>query len=598
MLACLVYLAAGETDGDADVIRMPTILAHVLPSLVTFGTAGLVWLAHVRGARGTVFYLLAGLLGTLVLGQLLFARDSDLHPGVVLFQVVALGAVVRYAAVFTTPGYIGIDVWVHIAEFTRGIVETNSLAGMGQTKYVMAPFYHLLVVTTAAFTGLGLRWGLLLSLGVAMPVTILFVYAAANYLVSTRWALFAAAMYAVAGAAVQWSIHLIPTRLGLLYFVAILALVLRLFLLPTGWADGFLTVLFIVAVPLTHQVSSFILLVFLLAGAFTQFVLRTGLMDAPQSSDHVLGAQEVESIAFSGYAVFNVGFLTLTWSLTPYYGRSFIETAVLFLLDSLGGAAETGGGIGGGGGGGGSEAVPLVQFLVSNFDVIGFLMLLFGTTVGCLYAFRRGRTNQAVLTLVVAAVGMAAFTLGPPLAGIGTFLSGRWFAFLYVVMAILTAIGFSHLQRGLSPTLLVVFMLVFLYAFPMVMVASPKGTIDNPVLDHEQPRLGYTQEELAAMHTLGETTTGSQSDPIFTDFPYSTLFNRVHSTRFGAATVPDGERATDDELIYREYQTDGAPLFRSGEGGQRVHRVLESAVCPPSRDKLYANGDVTFCRTA
>jgi hypothetical protein len=100
------------------------------------------------------------------------------------------------------------------------------------------------------------------------------------------------------------------------------------------------------------------------------------------------------------------------------------------------------------------------------------------------------------------------------------------------------------------------------------------------------------------METLGEVTTGSRSDPIFTDFPYTSVFNRVHAERFGTATVPDGQRATDDELIYREFQTDGAPLFRSGEGGQRVHRVRESAVCPTSHDKVYANGDVTFCRAA
>jgi hypothetical protein len=594
-LACLIYLAAGDGENERDILTMPTWLAHLFPSLVVFGASGLVVLAHVQGGRTQLFLVLAALLGTLVLGQLLFARDEDINRRLLLFQIFVLGAVVRYAAVFTTPGFIGIDVWLHMEGFARGVLEAGAVSGMGETKYVMAPLYHLLVVTTSLFTGLSLRYALFLSLGLAMPVAILFVYAASRYLVPTRWALFAAALFAIAGAAIQWSIHLIPTSLGLLYFVAVLALVMRLFLTPTRTRDSVLLIIFFMAMALTHQVSSFILMVFLLVGVFTQFVLKSSIMNAPDSSRHGLGAKEVESVPFTGYVVFNAGFLTLTWSLTPYYGRSFIETAAIFMLDSLGGSFQGGGGLESGGGG---QSIPLAQFIISNFDVLGFLLFLFGTAVGSLYALRRGRTNQAVLTLVVAAVVMTAFTLGPPLVGIGTFLSGRWFAFLYAVMAVLVAIGFSHLRRGLSPTLLVVFLLVFLYAGPMMLLASPKGTVDQPVLEHQRPRLGYTEEELAAVYTVGSVTTGSPNDPIFTDFPYTSVYNRVYSTRFGVARVPDGQAVNESEVIYREYQTEGAPLFEGGTGGQRVHRVRKAALCPPERDIVYSNGQVTFCRAA
>lgn len=595
-LACLIYLAASGEEAEREILTMPTWMAHALPSLVIFGSAGLVALAHLKGGRTLGFYVLASLLGTLVLGQLLFARDRDLHGRIVLGQIFVLAAVIRLAAVFTTPGYIGIDVWVHMADFTRGILDAHSISGMGQTKYVMAPLYHLLVVVTSLFTGLPIREALFASLGLAMPVSILFVFAAANYLVETRWALFAAALFALSGSVIRWGIHLIPTSLGLLFFVATLALVVRLFRVSTRSRDGLLVVLFLVAVALTHQVSSFIMLVFLLAGGVTQLILKTGVMDPPKSSTHGLGANDVEPIAFGGYVVFNVGFLTLTWSLTPYYGRPFLETVFIFLRDSIGGSLSDISGAPSGGGGGGGESLTLAQFVVTNFDTLGFLLLLFGTTIGCLYALRRGRTNQAVLTLVGATVVMTAFTLFPPLIGIGTFLSGRWFAFLFVLMAILTAVGFSKLRVGLRPTLLVVFLLVFLYAFPMVMIASPKATVDQPVMETERPRYSYTHEELAAVHTLGEVTTGSSSDPIYTDFPYTAVFNRVHETRFGVATVPPGEQVQEDEAIHREYQGKGAPLFGDGNGSQRIHRVQQSSVCPSGWDTVYANGDVTYCR--
>jgi hypothetical protein len=594
-LACLIYLAARGEATEEDTLRMPTWLAHLLPSVVVLGVAGLILHAHVNGGRTQQFYVFASLLGTLVLGQLLFVRDEDLHVGIVLGQVFVLAAVIRWAAVFATPGYIGIDAWIHMEQFTRGVLEAHSIAGMGQTKYLMAPLYHLLVVVTSLFTGLGIRWSLFLSLGLAMPVGVLLVYTAARYLVAPRWALFATGLFAVAGSVIRWGIHLIPTSLGLLFFAAVLTLVVRLFQVPTRVRDGFVIILFFTAMALTHQVSSFILLVFLLACGVTQWVLKTGVMDPPSGAGRQLGSTEVEPIDFGGYIVFNAGFLTLTWSLTPYYGRPFLETAFIFLRDSIGGDLGSVSGPSGGGGAA-TQGPTLAQFVVAHFDVLGFLLLLFGTTVGSLYALRRGRTNQAVLSLVVAAVVMTGFTLGPPLAGIGTFLSGRWFAFLYAVMAILTAVGFSHLRRGLSPTLLMVFLLVFLYVFPMAMIASPKGTVDEPVLETERMQFAFSEEELAAMETIGSSTTEAETGRVYSDFPYVAVYNRVHGERFGGATVPPDGPVQEDEVIYREYQTTGAPLFASGENGARIYRVEQSRMCPSSYDTVYANGDVTYCR--
>ena len=594
-LACLIYLTASDREADGDALRLPATLAHLLPVIVVFGAAGLALLAHVQGGRTTTFYVSAALFGSLVLAQVMFVRDRDLHTGAVLSQILGLGAVIRYAAVFNTPGYIGIDVWTHVPDFTRGMLEANSIAGMGQTKYVMAPFYHLLVGTTSLFAGLPLRESLFLSIGLVMPIVPVFVFAGARYLVDDRWALFAGALFALSGPVILWGIHLVTTSLALLVFLPILALVIRMFRVPTGPRDGVLLILLFMGMTLTHQVGSFILLVFLVAAMMVQYVLKTGIMDAPRSSEHGLGVNDVEPISFGGYFVFNAGFLTLTWSLTPYYGRSFIETVFVFLADSIGGGLDEFSGPTNSGGGGGTP--PLTEFIISNFDVLGFLLFLFGTTVGCLYALRRSRANQATLTLVAAAVAMTAFTLLPPLIGIGTFLSGRWFAFLFAVMAILTAIGFAHLRRGLGPTLLVLFLVVFLYAFPLAMVASPKATVDAPVLEHDRPAYSHSQQDLAAMHTLGDVTTGTAADPIYMDFPYTSVYNRYHSTeRFAIATVPPDSRANQTNVIYRQYQTEGAPQFGQGDGSPHINRVPKEAICPDGRNVVYTNGEVTYCR--
>lgn len=597
-IACLLYLVASRVETDRTPVTLSRAATHALPSFVAFGTAGLVLLAHAQGARSRLFYGLAGILGTLVLGQVLFARERDLHPVVILIQVVGLAAAVRFAAFDTTAGLIGIDVWFHIPHFTRGILATHSLEGMGATKYVMAPFYHLVVAITTMFAGVTPRLALLLSLGLVMPLTPVLVYLTADLLMGQRWALFAAAMFAFSDAAIQWGIHLIPTSLGLVFFLAALYFIVRATQLRTGASETVLLILTFFGIALTHQVSSFIMLVFLGSGWFTQQVIRTGLFDQPTDSTRMLGTGDLQAISFSGYFVFNAGLLTLIWSLTPYHGRPFIETVFLFLQDALFSSSSLGAGLAAAGGG---EANPLTWF-ITNLDVLGFLFFVFGATVGSLFAFRRGRRNQAVLTLVTAGVVMTVFTLVPPLVGVGTFLPGRWYPFLYAIMGIMTAAGLEYLRSDLSPILLVVVLLVFLYAFPTVMVASPIATQDSPVLDHKTPRLAYTEEELAAVRTIGATTTGSPQSPIETDFPYVLIFNRIVTglgqNRFDTANIPDGGTAQAETVVYRRYQTTGAPRFEDANGDQRTYRIRPVVMCNRNRDVVYANGDVWMCRSS
>lgn len=596
-LACVLYLLALGTTTSEDTVTLPRWATHALPGAVLFGSAWIVLFAHSQGARTGLFYGVAGLLATLVLAQVLFADRGDLHAGVLLTQVLVLGGAIRIAAYVTTAAYVGIDIWTHVPHFVRGILQTGTIEGMGTTKYVMAPFYHLVVATTRMFTGLPMEAALVASIGVVMPLAVLFVFLAADLLVPRRWALFATALFAFSDSAIRWSIHLIPTSLGLVFFVAILALVVRLVQLRTTGRETLIAVLLFVAIAFTHQVSSFILLAFMGSGWLAQQLIRLGLFDSAPGGTPELGGGDLQAVSFSGFFVFITGLLTLIWSLTPYYGRPFLQTVLLFLQDALFGESDFSGGITGGGGGG----IPLVAWVIQHFHLIGFLLFLFGTTVGSLYAFRRGRRNQAIITLVVASVVMTAFTLLPPLVGVGTFLPGRWYVFLYAVMAILTAVGMEYFRRGLSPVPFVLVLLVFLYAFPTIMIASPNATLDAPLLDTRHPRLSYTQEEVAAMETIGRITSG-RTQPIDTDFPYALALNRYVTgrgeDRFDIATIPRGGTAQGETVIYRRYQTTGAPQFDDANGTQRTYRVRPSALCGPDRHRLYANGDVRMCRAA
>jgi len=213
---------AGDVPNVPRITELPTLskdFRRTLPSLVFLCLAGLVALTVHDGQRSPRFLAVAGLTGTLILLQIAFVRSEGFNRTRVLVQVVALAAVVRFAALYTTPGLIGIDIWTHITGLAGDIMAAESLEGISSNKHYTSPLYHLLVVATALLGDVSLRLGLYLSLGVVMPVSVLLVFAAANVLVDERWAAFAAMLYSVGDYVIEWGIHLIPTSMGLALFL-------------------------------------------------------------------------------------------------------------------------------------------------------------------------------------------------------------------------------------------------------------------------------------------------------------------------------------------------------------------------------------------
>lgn len=590
-LACLLYLGATRGSKTDRFATIPRWAVHGLPGVVFLGATALIFLSILLGGRGPLFYGLTIVLSVLVFVQIAFVPERDLSVGLLLTQVLALGFVVRFAGIFGSAGYVGVDVWVHMPQYVEGILAAGSLDGMGETKYVAAPLYHLVVASTALLTGLSPRLALFGSIGVAMALSTLLIYATAARFADPRWAVFAGAAYSISDFVVVWSIHLIPTSLGVVIFLALLLVFVRIQQQGTRPAVIGLMVVLVVAMALTHQVASFIMLVLFGAGSLAQVALnadqlRHRLFSANRPSIRIHGVH--------GYSVFALGLLMLVWSLTPWGERTFTEAVFVILWGSIEGSAglfdrsDAAGGVE-------EEAGTLLgETIIPLIDQTGFLLLLFGTIIGSLYLLQREQTSQAGLTLIIAALVMMLFTLVPPLFGLRNFLPGRWFAFLYAVMVILTAVGFDRLRRDCSPQLLTAVVLVFALAFSGGMVLTSDATQDAPAFSEENVRYGYTPMEMAAMETILETTESDADTPIYSDHPYTTVLNRYGGTdRFAAATV-DEDPPDHDTVIYREYQRDGAPRFETADGEDHIRRTDIDEMCG-TRSIGYDNGDVTLC---
>lgn len=597
-VASFLYLVSVRDGTNQRIWPLPGWAARLLPSICILGMAGLVIVAAISDARTLWFYNLAIGIAIFLCYQIVFARHRDLSLPIILGQIVVFAFILRLTALTTTPGYVGIDIWTHVPNWTAGILETNSLEPLDGRKYYAAPWFHLLVATTALFTGVSLETALTLSVGLVMPGLVLLVYATARIIIAARWAAFAAMIFAIIGYTIEWSIHLIPTSLGLVFFTGVFYLLCRLLYYRFDVGEFLLLILLNMAVVLTHQVATFITLVLLVASVLTLLLLPSGLF-ADVGGSHTLRGTKRESTNLTGLTLFDIGFVTFMWSFTPYYGRSFLETTFIFFRDTLT-ESEGFGDLAGETGPDeavGSDPGELAQF-VSLIDASTFILLFFLTIIGVLAILHRERRSYPTSMMGAAIFLMSIFVFAFPMFGVRSFIPTRWYAFMAIPMIVLGAIGASHLIRNIRPSVAVTILVCLILIFPAATLVSSNATIDNPRFESEQTRYSYSPAELAAVETVDgifHSDDVAEANWIQTDHPYQTVFDRTET--HNASLIEYTEDGMDDanRVVYREYLESGAAFVRGDSERSYAISLSEEMICGAERSVIYDNGEVTIC---
>lgn len=604
-LACLLYLVASLT-GDDHVDGLPTLprgVCHALAPLVFVGLAAMVVVATLASKRSILFYDVAGVVGTLVFAQIVFASDRTFDRTLVLVQIILLAIVVRFAALYTTPGLIGIDSWTHVTQLAHAIKVQESLGAIANNKHYTSPLYHLLVVAASLLYDVSLRNALYLSLGIVMPISVLLVYAISNLLVDARWSALAALLYSLGDYVIEWGIHLIPTSMGLALFLGVLYFLVRLMRSDAETKEYAMLTGLSVAVILTHQVSSFIMLVVLGASIVAYLLARSPLFSPSAREGTIFRASD--PVNLTGVAVFDAGLITFLWSFTPYNGGTFLLTVLSYLRETIASSAgvlNLAGPSSSASGGAAAAAAPtLAKTIFTYINTTGFLLLLFGTFVGCLYVVNRFRARQSVLLLLVSSAVMLVFVLGLPMFGIRNFIPQRWFAFLYAPLAILTVIGLRFFAQTLDRRIVAVCLILFALVYPSVMVMSAHGTIDNPVFEDLEAELKYNQQELQAAQTIATMTGSPEGENIrpdqvlYTDHPYQTYFDRTDAYPSDTAVINDSQRASHDITVYRRAQSTEATYFVNSRGIGEIRNIPRQRICRPQQAVVYTNHAVLMC---
>lgn len=589
--AYLLLERHGFDDSTIHRWRVSPRTGHVLRMTVLVGFAGMLYTGVYTGGRTIPFFGVAALVGTLVFVQILFLQRRALEPTAVLVQIVTFALIVRGVALVTTPGLIGVDSWIHLPDYASSIRASGELAAIADTKYFAAPLYHLLVVVAAETFSSSLRTALFASLGIVMPLSVLLLYCTSRFFLTVRWALFATASFAVADHVVRWGIHIIPTSMGLVFFLGVFYGVGKISTTRGSPAAYGLVLLFAVATILTHQISTFIVLVFLGAGAVANLYLRL----SPARIGPGVPAPSSNHVNFVALLLAVLPLTIVNWSLAPRRGRSFLAGMTDSAFSSLGTTdvlgLESASTVD-------SESIESMMttapMSVEVFDSLGFLLLLIVALVGAFTLLNHHGRELLPLTWLGSTATMLFVVLGLPLFGLYFLIPMRWYAFLYVPMVVLGAYGIRYFESNVPARHLVVVLLLFSLLFPGAMLVNHKSTHDDPVHDDYYHRFAYTDSELAAAQTISTIHPAEQS--LRTDHPFYIYLRDAKGVQARPMTLTDSGSISDTHVVYREYQTDAGPKVSYGDTKVRV-KLSSDEVCRPSMDVLYANGDVRYCRS-
>lgn len=566
---------------------LPYRAGHVLRLTTLVGVSAMI-LTGV-GGRSVTFFGVATVVGVLIFAQIFFLPEDQLKPLILLAEILAFATVLRWAALLSTPGLIGIDSWVHITNYAESIRQAGELSAIAESKYFGAPLYHLLVVIASEAFGTTLRTGLFLTLGLVMPIALLLMYYATNYFLPVRWALFAVATIAIADRVMEWSLHLIPTSMGLVFFIGIFYGIARIQATNRPlWLYG-LVFGFSIAVIFTHQISTFIVLVYFGTGVLAQLYFWFSDSGANRA------AETEPKINFVALMALTLTLTVINWGFSPPEGESFlggmIETAAS-RLQSI-------------------EPLSLESSVTVNTEPIAGLVTTAPTYVDVIYALGLSvlvaisflgvftllqRTNLNVISLswILAFGAMLFVTLVMRLFGLDFLIPSRWFAFMYVIMVILGAYGFQHLELNASRGQFVLVVVAFMLLFTGPMLVNHKGAYENPVFDNYQQSPAYSQSELSGAETIGAIH--PEGVAIQSDKPFYLLLRDYQLMDAGPLNLTSDGTVSGDHVVYRRHQSESSPTVNYR--GDTVRATLPpEAVCKPSMDVLYSNGDVQYCKS-
>lgn len=487
--------------------------------------------------RPISYFILICVLAGLIASEILYVKEGDrVFP--VLLQIFLLSILIRAGIYYNFPSLMGYDAYFH-AGMAKLIAETGAVPPIEiSSKYFYYPLAHVFVSITQLMGGLDTKDSFFYSIGLVSIFSTAGIYLIGKKLEGPQMGLLAALLINLNNHNIVTGItNITPGSLVLCYFIII---IYAIFSEKPGLMQTGLLLLTTILIVLTHQLTTFVVLLALISIFVGKFLHNLLYESLPVST------------ASFNYIIFFVIILQTYWMFTYVApGTSFFEMTFKPLVDVLHSGSSYSG----------EELTIGTTTSQSSLETlvlhISYLALPFFAIGGVLawFSHRDAKDIEKFSIAVVVAI-LYSLAYGIPLLGMRNFLTSRWFpliaVFLVLVAAsyILKLVSLFNSKKAKIPA---VFIILLFFSF--VMVTTPGINKDNPLVGKETTvRNQFKNIEIQAVKTLS----GVYSGNILMDAPYdSCLFYRDsrydvnNATYFNTHQIESREISGDRMILLR-----------------------------------------------
>jgi len=537
--------------------------------------------------RPLAYFILISLLAGIIAVEILCFEKGKGRSQVylILLQIFLLSLSIRAGIFYEFPSLSGADSFFHASQ-VQYIVDTGVIPPLEHSRHYAAyPVFHTVVAVTEILTSLSLKSALFLSTSLYAIISTVFVYFVGQKAAGPKVGLMAVLLVNVfTNFILEGTINIIPATLVTGWFM------LMLYLMMSDRAklqDRVILILLTVMIVITHQLSTFVVLVSVVALQLATMVGRI-LYNAPRWVSPGFAYTLLFLVILISYWMGNFNIQTMGENIFDRVVGSFFGA---FSSAELGYAAGV------------DRGVHYSLWTNTLFD-LGYLILLIAGIGGIL----RWLSSRDNVKFSIAGVAIVLFAViyGTSALGLRTVSPGRWFPVLAIFLAILASGYIVELAQRIRPYLAKVVILSLVSLLTFFMITTPNINKDNPFYALDRTgRTHFKASEVSGISTLNRVYSGI----IKTDGYYAAGIMRqleLNSPRKvfdvayvnGAVEKDSGALVIVREVIFEEpvsIAAVGARSLRWAEAG--VVGILDREFLERFKTSgysiIYSNGEVT-----
>jgi len=492
--------------------------------------------------RPLIFFVFIAINYVIITTQILF-YDYKKNSYLILLEIIIISIVVRASIYFEYSTVYGNDTFFHIKNIQ--LILSNGILPATLDTYINYPYFHLLVASISQITCLSAK-NALFFISIIEILGSLFVFLIARQFVSKKMALFSTMMITLAPYYIYWGFWLIPMTLGIVFFIIIIYLFIKNYLIIindkiNSKKISFLLLFFCFSSIFIHTVAPFVTLlslslIFIGVTLFISIFFYT---------------TEKKQIPF--FKIIILYIVVLYWiTLFVYWmnvnksgGESIFSLFFKSLTNSLTKVDTTSTGV--------VTLAPQYNYITILLSDLPFTFLLFFAIFGGIifirYFFHKTSDNQEQIKIwfrirnffyenlrlkfsdknkkseplmgnqiimcimIVAAFFLLCLVYAAGFLGLDAILPDRWFVFIEILLIVPASYGIFSLvcsSKNMKSRLFISSIIIFIFAFSAITIPMNNG--DNPLYANElNSRSGLFDSEVTPATFLSSNYNGNIS---------------------------------------------------------------------------------------